>query len=50
MPVGPDWLIEAIGFVQLDPGGQHEGPIARSDQNIEIRITTSFAMEFPIRA
>jgi hypothetical protein len=37
MPVGPDWLIEAIGLVQLEPGGQHEGPITRADQNIEIR-------------
>ena len=26
LPVPPDWLIEALGVVQLDPTGQHEGP------------------------
>ena len=36
LPIGPDWLIEAIGLVQLEPSGQHEGPVARPDQNFEI--------------
>lgn len=37
LPVGPDWLIEALGLVQLDPAGQHEGPTSRPDQRVEIR-------------
>lgn len=36
LPVGPDWLIEAIGLVNLDPAGVHEGPTQRADGNWEI--------------
>ena len=36
-PVDPHWLIEAIGLVQLEPGGMHEGPISRGDGRVEIR-------------
>lgn len=37
LPVGPDWLIEAIGLVNLDPSGFHEGPSQRPDGNLEVR-------------
>lgn len=36
-PVDPHWLIEAIGLVQLEPGGMHEGPFPRGDGRVEIR-------------
>ncbi|MEO8498043.1 MAG: hypothetical protein ABI614_23505, partial [Planctomycetota bacterium] len=36
-PVDPHWLIEAIGLVQLEPGGMHEGPISRGDGRVEVR-------------
>jgi hypothetical protein len=36
-PVDPHWLIEALGLVQLEPGGMHEGPFTRDDGNVEIR-------------
>jgi len=26
MPVDPQWLVEALGLVYLEPAGQHEGP------------------------
>jgi hypothetical protein len=37
LPIGPDWLIEAIGLVNLDPGVEFEGPIPRQDGSVEIR-------------
>ena len=37
LPVGPDWLIEAIGLVNLDPSGWHEGPSQRPDGACEVR-------------
>lgn len=36
-PVDPHWLIEAIGLVQLEPGGTHEGPIPLGDGRVEVR-------------
>lgn len=36
-PVDPHWLIEAIGLVQLEPGGMHEGPFQRGDGRVEVR-------------
>ncbi|MDA1050956.1 MAG: hypothetical protein O3C40_10815 [Planctomycetota bacterium] len=36
-PVDPHWLIEAIGLVQLEPGGMHEGPFTREDGRVEVR-------------
>lgn len=36
-PVNPHWLIEAIGLVQLEPGGMHEGPFPRGDGRVEVR-------------
>jgi len=40
-PVDPHWFIEAIGLVQLEPGGMHEGPFPRGDGRIEIRTRLS---------
>jgi hypothetical protein len=37
LPVPPDWLIEALGVVQLDPTGQHEGPFASRPGQLEVR-------------
>lgn len=37
IPIGPDWLIEAVGLVHLDPQAPHEGPTQRPDGNVEIR-------------
>lgn len=40
-PVDPHWLIEAIGLVQLEPGGTHEHPISRGDGHVELRTRLS---------
>ncbi|MGE0755590.1 MAG: hypothetical protein AB7F89_15960 [Pirellulaceae bacterium] len=37
LPVGPDWLIESLGLLQLDPAGSYTGPVARPDQRVEVR-------------
>jgi len=37
VPVAPDWLIEALGVVQLDPNLPHQGPLVQSDGKLEIR-------------
>ncbi|MCA9204845.1 MAG: hypothetical protein KDA59_17445 [Planctomycetales bacterium] len=37
LPVEPHWLIDALGLVQLDPHGQHEGPYPRGGGQLEIR-------------
>ena len=39
LPVEPDWVIEALGIVTLDPAGQHSGPV-RSGQG-RLRIETA---------
>ena len=36
VPIEPAWLIEALGVVQLDPGGVHAGPCQRVAGKIEI--------------
>ena len=36
-PVDPHWLIEAIGLVQLEPGGLHEQPVPLGDGRVEVR-------------
>ncbi len=38
LPVSPLWIREALGIIEFEPGGHHEGPIQRSaDQLVEIR-------------
>jgi hypothetical protein len=37
IPVEPQWLIEAIGLVYLDPNLQLEGPWRRPDGRLEVR-------------
>lgn len=37
VPVPPDWLIEALGVVELDPTGQHEGPFRHRPGQLEVR-------------
>lgn len=37
LPVSPDWLIEALGIVELDPTGDHEGPFPNRPGQLEIR-------------
>lgn len=35
-PIRPEWLVEAIGLVYLDPQAPHIGPIRRPDGKLEI--------------
>jgi hypothetical protein len=37
LPVSPDWLIEALGVVELDPTGDHEGPFRGRPGQLEVR-------------
>ncbi len=37
LPVSPDWLVQAIGVVQLEPTGQHQGPYRVRPGQLEIR-------------
>ena len=37
LPVSPLWLREALGIVEFDPSFEHEGPLVRSDNRLEVR-------------
>jgi hypothetical protein len=37
IPIDPDWLIEALGVVDLDPARPHEGPLVLPGDRVEIR-------------
>ncbi len=37
MPIKPEWLVEAIGFIYLDPSRHYDGPYRRPDGRLEIR-------------
>lgn len=37
LPVSPLWLREALGIVEFDPSFEHEGPLVRSDNKLEVR-------------
>ena len=39
-PIKPEWLIDAMGLIQIDPQAQLEGPIVRADKTWEIRLRT----------
>lgn len=34
VPIEPEWLIEALGVIQLDPGGPHEGPFVAGQDRL----------------
>lgn len=36
LPVSPLWLREALGVVEIDPAGRHEGPSVRADGKLEL--------------
>jgi hypothetical protein len=36
LPVEPDWVIEALGLVSLDPAGQHSGPVNSGQGRLRI--------------
>ena len=42
MPVEPEWLFEALGLVEFDPGGLHAGPYRTAQGRLEVhsRIPT----------
>lgn len=37
IPVQPDWLIEALGVTEIDPGLPHQGPFPLQGDRLEIR-------------
>lgn len=37
IPIEPQWLVESLGVVTLDPAGIHEGPYQRGAGQLEIR-------------
>lgn len=39
LPVSPLWIREALGVIEFDPNGQHDGPLDRPDGKVEIRST-----------
>ncbi len=36
IPIRPEWLVEAVGLVYLDPTLPHQGPFRRADGRLEI--------------
>lgn len=43
IPVRPEWLVEAVGLVYLDPMVEHQGPFQRHDGRLEIHTPTASA-------
>ena len=41
IPLEPQWIIDALGMVELNPNDQYRGPTLRSDGNYELIQTTS---------
>ena len=39
LPVSPDWLIESLGLVELDPTAHYQGPTRLGNGQLEIRYT-----------
>ena len=39
LPLEPQWIIDALGFVEFSPADQHAEPFVRPDKQIEIRST-----------
>ena len=38
LPVDPTWVVDALGLTHVDPAQIVEGPIVRSDGNLELRL------------
>jgi hypothetical protein len=43
LPVAPGWFVEALGVVELDPTGRHEGPFRQRPGQLEIRTLLATA-------
>jgi hypothetical protein len=39
LPIEPQWLLDALGFVEFKPGDHHEGPVAAGKGKVEIKST-----------
>jgi len=39
MPIEPQWLLDALGFVEFRPGDYHEGPLPIDKGRVEIKST-----------
>jgi hypothetical protein len=37
LPIQPEFITEALGLMYFDPAGQHEGPIDRGNNRMEVR-------------
>ena len=37
IPVEPEWIVEALGLVQFDPQGLHEGPFPQENDRVMVR-------------
>ena len=43
LPIDPEWLIEALGIAELDPGLAHQGPFPQPGGRLEIRTVRQTA-------
>jgi hypothetical protein len=39
LPIEPEWLLDALGFVEFKPGDHHEGPLPAGKGKVEIKST-----------
>ena len=39
LPIDPEWLLDALGLITLDPNAAYQGPLARPDGTLELRVT-----------
>ena len=44
IPISPEWLVAAMGIVELDPALPHQGPFTRPDGRIEIHTIVETAV------
>lgn len=43
LPIDPQWVLDALGLVTLDPSAAYQGPLARPDGNLELRTNVATA-------
>jgi len=43
LPIDPEWLVEALGIVEFDPGVVHQGPFPQPGGRLEIRTVRQTA-------